>query len=230
MASHPNWHMFFLIPPIICVVTASILVVATSPSSIYINVLDHCQWLLLLLLLALVLLAFFVREKRSSSSSSSPSLTSFVIPERKYEVFLNFRGTDTRYGFLSHLCGALYQKKIDYFLDDQNLQQGNEISPALLAAIEQSEISLVIFSKYYAFSTWCLEELAHIIKCTENHNQIAIPVFYKIDPSSIRHQKGSYKDAFIQHEKRFDKQKLQKWRDALKKASDLSGFCSLNYK
>ena len=225
MASHSNWHLFFFISPIICVVTALISVVVTDPSSHYTSVLDHCQWLVLFLLLALLLnLAFFLKEKRSSSSSSSSSSTSLVVPEKKYEVFLNFRGLDIRDGFLSHLRRALDQEKIDYFVDDENLQRGNEISPALLAAIRQSEISLVIFSENYASSRWCLEELAHIIECMKNHKQIVIPVFYKIDPSSVRYQKGSYKDAFVQHQRRVDTRKLQKWRDALTDAAELAGF------
>ena len=68
------------------------------------------------------------------------------------------------------------------------------------------------------------------MECMENHKQIVIPVFYKIDPSSVRHQKESYKEVFARHQKRFDKHKLQKWRDSLKKAAGLARFDCINYK
>ena len=73
----------------------------------------------------------------ASSSSSS----------RKYEVFLSFRGEDTRNGFTSHLAAALRRKQIEFFIDDEELKKGDEISPALLKAIETADISIIIFSK-----------------------------------------------------------------------------------
>nr|KYP33146.1 TMV resistance protein N [Cajanus cajan] len=54
-----------------------------------------------------------------------------------------------------------------------------------------------------------------------------LPVFYDIDPSHVRHQTGSYNEAFASHERgRFkdDIQKLQKWRLTLTRAADLSGL------
>ena len=178
---------------------------------------------------------FLLKHRRPSSPAttcppdSTPPSSSSVDPGKKYDVFLSFRGTDTRYGFLSHLLKELSQKKIEYFVDDQKLEQGDEISTTLLSAIKKSEISLVIFSKGYVDSKWCLKELEEIIQCMENQEQIVIPIFYKVDPSTVRHQKGSYKKAFDKLGKRFDKRKLQKWRIALKKASDLCGFDSSSY-
>ncbi|KAL4359215.1 hypothetical protein AHAS_Ahas08G0055100 [Arachis hypogaea] len=69
----------------------------------------------------------------------------------KYDVFLSFRGTDTRCGFLSHLRKALEDKHIKTYVDYM-LREGTEISHSLLAAIEQSEIALIIFSQDYASS------------------------------------------------------------------------------
>ncbi|XP_044475742.1 disease resistance protein RPV1-like [Mangifera indica] len=53
----------------------------------------------------------------------------------KYDVFLSFRGEDTRYGFTSHLNAALCRRKIETFIDYE-LKRGDEISPSLLKAIE----------------------------------------------------------------------------------------------
>ncbi|KAK4280819.1 hypothetical protein QN277_012391 [Acacia crassicarpa] len=63
----------------------------------------------------------------------------------------------------------------------------------------------------------------------ENQKQIVIPVFYNIDPSHVRHQKGSYGDALAKHDEYY-KEKVPIWRSALNKAANLSGFhYSSNY-
>ncbi|KAK3231783.1 hypothetical protein Dsin_003664 [Dipteronia sinensis] len=62
------------------------------------------------------------------------------------------------------------------------------------------------------------------------YGQIVIPVFYNVCPSDVSNQTGTYGDAFTKHEERFKKSldKIQKWKDALKKAADLSGWHSSN--
>ncbi|XP_062012756.1 disease resistance-like protein DSC1 [Rosa rugosa] len=155
------------------------------------------------------------------ASSSSPAHAF------KYDVFLSFRGEDTRNTFTSHLYAALDGKKIKTYIDNYDLVRGEEIAPALLEAIEESKLSVVILSQDYASSTWCLDELVQILECKERHGQIVIPIFYRIDPSHVRHQRESYAAAFVQHEERF-KDKVLKWRDALTKASKLAGFDSRN--
>jgi len=81
-------------------------------------------------------------------------------------VFLSFRGTDTRNGFTSHLYDALQRNQIDAYIDNK-LDGGEKIEPALLERIEESCISLVIFSENYADSTFCLRELSKILECME---------------------------------------------------------------
>ncbi|KAB2614681.1 protein suppressor of npr1-1 [Pyrus ussuriensis x Pyrus communis] len=143
----------------------------------------------------------------------------------KYDVFISFRGEDTRLNITSHFHAALVEKKIETFIDFK-IKRGKEIAPALLEAIEKSTLSVIIFSQNYASSTWCLEELVHILKCKEESGQIVIPIFYDINPSDVRQQRGSYARAFGQLEKRFNDSidKVQKWRDALTTAANLSGF------
>ena len=108
------------------------------------------------------------------SSSSSPHPWS-------YDVFLSFRGEDTRNGFTGHLYKALCDNGIYTFIDD-DLRRGKEISEELLKTIERSMISIVVFSKNYAESHWCLDELVKIMQCRTN-GQLVHPVFYKVDPS-----------------------------------------------
>ncbi|XP_052198222.1 disease resistance protein RPV1-like [Diospyros lotus] len=151
---------------------------------------------------------------------------------RKYDVFLSFRGTDTRNGFVDHLYSALHQKGIFTFKDDLKLERGESISPALLKAIEQSRLTVVIFSENYASSKWCLEELVQILECQKTRGLTVLPVFYKVDPSDLRKQRGSVGEAFARHERdsseEKEKQKVKRWRNALREAANISGWDSEN--
>ncbi|XP_029129182.1 protein SUPPRESSOR OF npr1-1, CONSTITUTIVE 1-like [Cajanus cajan] len=158
-------------------------------------------------------------EEQPKSDNSTPQV--------KYDVFVSFRGEDIRHGFLSHLIDTFQRKKINAFVDDK-LERGDEIWPSLVRAIEGSFISLIIFSQDYASSHWCLEELVTILECREKHGQIVIPVFYHVEPTHVRHQLGSYKNAFAEHGRKY-KTKVQSWRHALNKSADLSGIESSKF-
>ena len=54
--------------------------------------------------------------------------------------------------------------------------------------------------------------------------QIVFPVFYHLDPCDVRKQTGSFGEAFSIHERNVDAKKVQRWRDSLTEASNLSGF------
>ncbi|KAL4395276.1 hypothetical protein AHAS_Ahas02G0235800 [Arachis hypogaea] len=150
--------------------------------------------------------------------------SAFNVPLIKHDVFVSFRGIDIRTSFLSHLTKDLHRNQIDFFVDDKKLHPGDEISPTLLRAIEQSYISLVIFSKHYASSRWCMEELVKIIECMEQYERIVIPVFYNVDPSHVRHQKGILAEAFDVHKERYEEEIMQSWKSVLKKTANLSGI------
>ncbi|KAL4594401.1 hypothetical protein ACB092_12G017700 [Castanea dentata] len=157
-------------------------------------------------------------ERASSSSSPTHRLT--------YEVFLSFRGEDTRNGFTSHLYTALDQKGIYTFIDDKKLERGKSISPTLMKAIKESRFAVVILSKNYASSTWCLEELEEIIGCITKTGMTVLPIFYYVDPSDVRKQTETFKQAFDEHEQRFKEniEKVQKWRAILKEVANISGW------
>ncbi|XP_031247612.1 TMV resistance protein N-like isoform X1 [Pistacia vera] len=160
-----------------------------------------------------------------ASSSSSSSSSSRVY--EKYDVFLSFRGEDTRENFTSHLYAALCSKKIKTFIDSYDLERGDEISQTLLNAIEESKIVVIIFSKGYATSRWCLEELAKIIE-GKKAGDLIVPIFYHVDPSNVKNQKRTYEEAFVRHEKIQSLEKVMRWRNALREAANLSGFDSSN--
>ena len=89
--------------------------------------------------------------------SNSPSSSFSSGRKWKYDVFLSFRGEDTRKSFTDHLYTTLKQKGIFTFRDDEELERGKPIKPELLEAIEESLYAIVILSKNYAYSTWCLD-------------------------------------------------------------------------
>ena len=154
------------------------------------------------------------------ASSSSFSLTH---QPKNFQIFLSFRGKDTRLSFTSHLYNALCQQGINTFIDDK-LPRGEEISAELLKTIENSTISIIIFSENYASSTWCLDELVKIVECKKN-GQLVLPVFYNVDPSDVCNQKGKFGEALTQHEEKFkDNKKIQRWRDALHEAANISDW------
>ncbi|XP_054777793.1 disease resistance protein Roq1-like isoform X2 [Prosopis cineraria] len=159
-----------------------------------------------------------------ASPSSSFSFTSETKFRYEYDVFLSFRGEDTRRSFTEILYDALRRKGINAFIDDKKLGKGEEISPTLLKAIERSRISIIVFSTNYATSTWCLDELAHIVRCMKEKKQVVMPIFYKVDPMDVQYQRNSFEEAVAALEDRFsdDLEKVRKWRSALSEAASLS--------
>ena len=125
------------------------------------------------------------------------SSSSFIRQPEKFDVFLSFRGEDTRYGFISHLYEALCKRGIHTFIDDK-LPRGAKISAQLFKTIEKSTVSIIVFSKNYASSSWCLNELAKIIECTKK----VLPIFYQVPPSEVRKQKGDFGTVLTKLEKK----------------------------
>ena len=120
--------------------------------------------------------------------SISPSSSSSSSRKWKYNVFLSFRGEDTRRSFIDHLYTTLKQKGIFTFRDNEELERGKPIKPELLVAIEESLYAIVIFSKNYASSTWCLDELVKIMECKDKIGLIVHLIFYDVDPSEVRNR------------------------------------------
>ncbi|XP_035843863.1 disease resistance protein RPV1-like [Helianthus annuus] len=157
----------------------------------------------------------------STSSSSAPTTSSY-----EYDVFLSFRGEDTRHSFTDHLCKALHQAGIRTFRDDDEIREGQELKPEIERSIVESRASVIVFSENFANSSWCLDELWLILEQRRNGAHLVLPVFYKVDPSDVRNQRGSYG---IQEAKdgvegtKWTHGNVRRWKAALKEVADLKG-------
>ncbi|GJU13926.1 disease resistance TIR-NBS-LRR class family protein [Tanacetum coccineum] len=147
--------------------------------------------------------------------------TSTMQKSFKYDVFLSFRGEDTRNSFVGHLFQALKEKGIETYKDDEKIEQGKKINYQLMRSIQESRFFIIVFSKTYASSSWCLDELVKIIECQKKKKtgeQTAYPVFFDVEPTQVRKQSGPVKEAFAELEK---KEAAEKWREAMKEASGM---------
>ena len=78
------------------------------------------------------------------------------------------------------------------FFDDKEIRIGDEITPTLLKAIQESRMAITVFSEEYASSTFCLDELVQIHQCIKGNGRLVWPIFYNVEPSEVRHQRGKY--------------------------------------
>ncbi|KAL8209334.1 hypothetical protein R6Q57_006066 [Mikania cordata] len=120
-----------------------------------------------------------------------------------------------------HLHLALVNKGITTYKDDETIEKGERIDDQLIRSIEESRSYIIVFSKNYANSSWCLQELSKIMECQKTKEQTAYPVFYDVEPTEVRNQSGAVGEAFAKH---VENQAAGKWRDAMKEASSLAGW------
>ncbi|GFY94386.1 disease resistance protein [Actinidia rufa] len=113
------------------------------------------------------------------------------------QVFLSFRGKDTRKTFTDHLYTALMQAGFHTFRDDEEIEKGENIESELKRAIEQSRISIIVLSKDYASSRSFAEAFA-------------------------RHEERLKLEMDGREKECMDK--VERWRAALREVADLGGM------
>ncbi|WJX59563.1 hypothetical protein P8452_44872 [Trifolium repens] len=168
--------------------------------------------------------------KNKSLENWKQSLVSLSHSTARYQIFISFRGGDTRHVFTNHLHYALCQKGFVTFKDDESLEGGVPIEK-LLDDIEESRFAIVILSKNYADSEWCLKELVKILECKdkEGKNQLVLPIFYEVPPSDVRHVRNSYADAMAKHVNNGkDSYIVKTWKKALYDICTLTGYEKLH--
>jgi secreted Zn-dependent insulinase-like peptidase len=159
----------------------------------------------------------------ASSSMASTSCS-------HYHIFINHRGPDVKNTFASYLYRRLISMGWRAFLDREELELGYQVFSQIEHAIRGASVHIAIFSPGYAQSPWCLQELVLM----KNSGRTILPVFYKVDPSVVRHkyaeglrflqEKKSHDLETGEQKQRYDFNTIQKWRKALSDVADLKGF------
>ncbi|XP_030971320.1 TMV resistance protein N-like isoform X2 [Quercus lobata] len=57
-----------------------------------------------------------------------------------------------------------------------------------------------------------------------------LPVFHYVNPSDVRKQRGAFAKPFVEYEKKGNKERVKKWRDALRQVGNLRGWHLNNYR
>ncbi|KAK4480003.1 hypothetical protein RD792_013060 [Penstemon davidsonii] len=152
-----------------------------------------------------------------------------------YDVFLSFRGEDTRKNFTNRLYNSLKKAGIYTFLDDNGIERGENIKAELQKAIKNSRISILVLSRNYATSGWCLDELVLILERYKTSGHVILPVFYHVEKSLFDGKIGNVAEAIAKHEEGFmaekcnekrieGLQRLNGWKAALKQVAQFGAM------
>ncbi|XP_031398706.1 TMV resistance protein N-like isoform X2 [Punica granatum] len=134
-----------------------------------------------------------------------------------YQVFLSFKGSDTRRGFTDCLYHFMVDAGIRVFRDNEELHAGDRIEE-ILRMINNSIVCIPILSKNYAASKWCLRELAKMVEFKKE----IVPIFYDVTPDDVRLKTSIYSGAIRAHKKNMLSEKDQ-WENALKEVAHIKG-------
>jgi hypothetical protein len=159
--------------------------------------------------------------RKSREAASAPSIGAAECKPHQYDVFINHRGPDVKKTFVAHLNAALRRDGYRPFLDAKSIGQGRHVFNSIDRALKGACVHVAIFSKRYAESKYCLNELCDML----NSKHVILPVFYRVNPGDLRWiDNGPFKKGFRKHVQRGRGEEIQKWKEALSKVADYRGF------
>ncbi|KEH29010.1 disease resistance protein (TIR-NBS-LRR class) [Medicago truncatula] len=124
---------------------------------------------------------------------------------KRYNVYLSFCDEDSRSFVLGIYTAFTSEPDVVVFWEDQWFEsedrRSKQPSDSTLNVIGDCEIVVIVFSKNYFNSRWCLQELEKITQCCQRtmDGLIVLPVFYDGVYSSdkiVRVPRDTYVDAF----------------------------------
>ncbi|XP_030470437.2 disease resistance protein L6-like isoform X2 [Syzygium oleosum] len=159
------------------------------------------------------------KSEARTKSDAAPAL------EGEYDVFLNFRGQDTRHNFTDFLYNRLVDAGVHVFRDEEKLRIGQMIGENLLYAINNCKLYVPIFSRTYASSKWCLRELALMVHNVSNSGgqKSILPIFFDVEPEDVKLKTPLYKADFERHKMEFPDE-VEAWRTALEEVDKFKGW------
>ncbi|XP_018727530.2 toll/interleukin-1 receptor-like protein [Eucalyptus grandis] len=146
--------------------------------------------------------------------------------ESKWQVFLAFRGPDTRFGFAAYLYISLVTAGIRVFNDNDPYLIGKDVAHEIRNAIDHCEISIPIISENYASSPWCLNELAQMVESKRIKGQEILPIFYKVSTSHVRNLSHFFGECMLRHKKLVDTNTYERWEQALREVGSSKGWAT----
>ena len=153
--------------------------------------------------------------------SAAPAAGAATTKCSEYDVFINHRGLEVKKTFVAHLYAALSSWGIRPFLDAEDIGYAVPVIEEIDKALKGACVHVAIFSKEYAESKYCLDELCAML---ESKGRI-IPVYYDVEAGNLRKpEDGPYKEAFEKHRKLGRTEKIPIWKEALVKVADSRAF------
>jgi hypothetical protein len=139
----------------------------------------------------------------------------------KYDVFLNHRGPDVKDTFVAHLNDALCAAGFHPFLDAKSLIKGEHAYKSINEALSGVGVHVAIFSKGYAESKYCLDELHDMLES----GKLILPVFYGVEVEHLcRPYDGPFAAGLRQHKRRGRHQDVERWKLLWQKLLTSKGF------
>lgn len=126
----------------------------------------------------------------------------------KYDVHVS-SDKITSLGFAGHLGKGLADAGFSICKDEEG--------------IGKSRVFIVVFSQQFADSSDQLDELVTIKEFAKANRRPILPIFYRVPPSDVRHQRGEYGKALAAHKNNVDRIRLDGWIGALIEIADMVG-------
>ncbi|KAH7404207.1 hypothetical protein KP509_15G015600, partial [Ceratopteris richardii] len=138
-----------------------------------------------------------------------------------YDVFICYRGSDTKRNIVSILRGVLESKGIKCFVD-YAIESGAELLSGMIQGIWKSRLQIIVLSQGFGRSRLCLDALVEIMNIEAPVRRV-LPVFYEVEPCVVRHQKRAspYDLSAVEGSTREDR---KRWGKALHQLSHLKGY------
>jgi len=162
-----------------------------------------------------------VETANAITSSSGVGSHSFNVLSHTYDVFLNHRGPDVKTKFVAHLYEALCKAGFHPFLDVKSLVKGRHAFKSIDEALNSVHVHVAVFSKGYADSKYCLNELCDMLKS----GKLILPIFLDVEPEHLRRpHHGPFATGFRKHMKRGRQDDIKRWEKALFEVANVTGF------
>ncbi|XP_057817717.1 probable 2' cyclic ADP-D-ribose synthase BdTIR [Cryptomeria japonica] len=149
----------------------------------------------------------------ASSSSSRQQIVEYeqqkqrsIADPKLYDAFIIHRSPDVKHTLAKQLYDLLKARKCRAFLDREEIEGGDSIPAATHNAICSSVVQIAIFSRRYAESSWCLDELPWELGDIEN-------------------EQSQYSAAFSDYQRKGrNLHKLEQWKTSLESASKTPSY------